>query len=331
MAILFPGESSAPLKPDLEFIESFDNSQIGGVEKYSTISTGVISIADVMPKSGGTFVGNVIFQNTSAQGNYIIDAVNAGSTALTQITNHDSDTSTHGVATVAGLSEAQIFTNKKFGDSSNYTTFDATGHQTMVGTAKPWEDLRIEPIAKTTGANAPSFEQWADDSALGDTGTSRGVYLYSFDDANAGSEKEIHFTMQMPHAWDGGSIEMHVHWIGAVADTVSAPRWGLEYVWKEIGATFGATATILYTDGKNYQGSGDDADITAGKHYLSKFASIAPGSTADGFSSILVGRLFRDSANAGDTYNATGAKCGLLYIDCHYQINSIGSTDEYTK
>lgn len=220
-------------------------------------------------------------------------------------------------------------TNSTFGDgvaATNYTQFDSTGHQTMAGTAKPWEDLRVEPIARTTGANAPTFEKWYDDAA----GTSRGVYLYSFDDAAAGSEKEVFFTMQMPHAWDGGSIEFHLHWVGAVNDTTSAPRWGLEYAWKEIGQVF-ADTTIVYSDGNNYNGSGTSANITLGTHYISKFATIAPGTSADGLSSILIGRIFRDSANAADTYNAAGAKCGLLYIDAHYQMNSLGSTDEYTK
>ena len=65
-----------------------------------------------------------------------------------------------------------------FGDLSNYTEFASNGHQTMVGTATVWEDLRLEPVARTTGTNAPTFEKWYDDIA----GTSRGVYLYSFDD-----------------------------------------------------------------------------------------------------------------------------------------------------
>jgi len=219
-------------------------------------------------------------------------------------------------------------TGTRLGDATptNYTQFDSTGHQTMVGTAKPWEDLRIEPVARTTGNNAPTFEKWYDDSA----NTSRGVYLYSFDDAAAATEKEIFFTMQMPHAWDGGPISVHVHWVGAVADTTAAPRWGLEYVWKDIGEVFG-DSVIVYSDGNNYVPGGTEADITANKHYLSEFADITPGTTADGLSSILIGRLFRNSSDAGDTYDAVGAKCGLLYIDAHYQLNSLGSTDEYTK
>lgn len=191
-----------------------------------------------------------------------------------------------------------------------------------------WDDLRIEPTARTTGDNAPVFEKWLDDAA----GTSRGVYLYSFDDAATNSQKEIFFNMQMPHTWDGSSIHMHVHWIGNVADTTAAPNWGLEYAWKDFGQVFGDT-TIIYTDGKNYNtiGGGYSADVVAYTHYKSKFAAISPGTTAGYISSIMGCRLFRFSGDATDTYNADGNKCGLLYIDAHFRINSIGSNQEYIK
>lgn len=185
-----------------------------------------------------------------------------------------------------------------------------------------WDDLRIEPIARTTGANAPVFEKWYDDTA----GTSRGVYLYSFDDAVAGSEKEIHFTMQMPHDWNGGEVHIHVHWIGAVADTNATPRWGLEFTWKNIGQVF-ADTTIIYATGNEQL----DTDIIANKHYITEFTTQTPDSTQNGLSTVLIGRLFRNSANAADTYNATGAKCGLLYIDAHYIKDAMGSYLEYQK
>jgi len=213
-----------------------------------------------------------------------------------------------------------------FGSDTNYTAWDADGHQTMVGNATVWEDLRIEPTVRGSGSNNPAFEKYVDDAA----GTSRGVYLYSFDDAVTASEKEIYFTMQMPHAWAGTAIQMHVHWIGAVDDTTAAPKWGLEYSWSEIGAVFPDTV-IVYTDGTNYTGGGTDANVRALKHYISAFSAITPGTGADGLSSILIGRLFRNSGDAGDTYDAAGAKCGLLYIDAHYEINSIGSNTEYGK
>lgn len=212
------------------------------------------------------------------------------------------------------------------GGTTNGVKVSKGGNVTLLGSATQWEDLRIEPVARTTGTNAPTFEKWYDDSG----GSSRGVYLYSFDDAAGGSEKEVHFTMQMPHAWAGTAIAVHVHWVGAVADTTAAPRWGMEYIWAEIGAVYG-DSVIVYTDGKNYTAVGDDANITAHKHYISKFSAITPSTDQDGISSILIGRLFRNSSAAEDTYNESGAKCGLLYIDAHYEVNSFGSNTEYTK
>lgn len=228
----------------------------------------------------------------------------------------------------ASLSGAGLWTalSGHFGSATNYTAWDTDGHQMMVGNATVWEDLRIEPTVRGTGSNNPSFEKYIDDAA----GTSRGVFLYSFDDAVTANEKEVYFTMQMPHAWAGTSIQMHVHWIGAVDDTTAAPKWGLEYSWSEIGAVF-PDSVIVYTDGSNYTGAGTDVNITALKHYISKFSAITPGTGADGLSSILIGRLFRNSGDAGDTYDATGAKAGLLYIDAHYEANSLGSNTEYTK
>jgi hypothetical protein len=207
--------------------------------------------------------------------------------------------------------------------STNYIAIGTDGDVKLLGTSRAWEDLRIEPIARTTGNNAPTFEKWIDDV----NHTTRGVYLYSFDDAASGSEKEIHFTMQIPHnAVVGGILRIHVHWIGAVNDTTSTPRWGLEYTFAEPSSVFGSSQ-IIYAEGNTES----DPDTTVLHHYITQFADITPDSTQDGLSAILIGRLFRNSANAKDTYNANGAKCGLLYIDAHYQVDSFGSNDEYTK
>jgi len=188
-----------------------------------------------------------------------------------------------------------------------------------------WEDLRIEPVARTAGGNAPSFSKWYDDAG----GSSRGVYLYVFDDALTASEKEIFFTMQLPHAALLGSpINMHVHWVGSTSVNPATPIWGLEYAWKSIGQTFTDTV-IVYTTSGNIDGSGVvDTQVTAGKHYLSSFDPLVPGSTADGLSSILIGRLFRFSGDASDTYTGN---CGLMYIDAHYICDALGSFTEYGK
>jgi hypothetical protein len=212
------------------------------------------------------------------------------------------------------------------GGVNNSVKITKGGELTLEGNSTRYEDLRIEPVARTTGTNAPSFEKWRD------TGTgSRGVYLYSFDDALVASEKEIFFTMQTPHQIKlGAPISLHVHWIGNVNDTLASPRWGLEYTWKNIGEDFGTT-NIIYTMSGNVTPLGTEYDIVQYRHYLSEFNDLTPDSSQDGLSSILIGRLFRNSSAVEDTYNETANKCGLLYIDFHYEVDSFGSSEEYIK
>lgn len=209
------------------------------------------------------------------------------------------------------------------GAAPDQTDIDDHGHITFTGTAKVWDDIRVEPVARTVAATTPAFEKWYDDQA----GTSKGVYLYSFSyTAVEASQEELFFNLQMDHSWDGGPIHMHVHWAAEVSQQDCAPRWGLEYVWKNIGGIFGDTDTI-YTDGVNYVDGGSESNITAGTHYVSMFTALTPDASQQDYSSILICRLFRHSSNAADTY--TNGKCGLMYSDAHYQKARIGSDNEF--
>jgi hypothetical protein len=78
----------------------------------------------------------------------------------------------------------------------------------------------------------------------------------------------------------------------------------------------------------NEQGT---ADLVAATHYITEFAAITPTASQDGLSSILTCRLFRNSSNAADTYDIAANKCGLLYVDIHYQTDTLGSVGEYVK
>jgi hypothetical protein len=129
----------------------------------------------------------------------------------------------------------------------------------------------------------------------------------------------------MPHGWNKTAIYPHVHWTPkTTADGAPANQtveWGLEYTWTEIGGDFADTA-IVYT--KTHTPA--DANVVAGRHYLSSFAAITPSATQDGISGMLVCRLFRNATDAtDDTYEADA---GLLEIDFHYQMGSAGSRSE---
>jgi len=202
--------------------------------------------------------------------------------------------------------------------ADNHTKFDSTGHQTMEGTATVWDDLRVEPVIKAIGTHDPTFTQWFSDGS-----GSIGLFLYNFIDANTVSQKEVFFTVQLPHSWAGTAIFPHVHWIPDANQNNARPVWGLEYSWEEIGSVFG-NSLIVYTTSLEP----NDTNLVQYKHYISKFASISPSSSQNGISSVMICRLFRFSGDASDTFTST---CGLLYCDFHFEINSIGSNSEYIK
>ena len=207
------------------------------------------------------------------------------------------------------------------GDATNYTRIGPLGIY-LEGTATQWDDLRIAiNSTKLGGSKDPGFAVFKTD---GGAPASQGVFLYWFDKSN---EEELYFVAQMPHAWDEGTdIECHVHWVPASTSASAGLDvcWGLEYTWANINGTFGNT-TLIYGD---EQTNGATETITVDKHYLTELGTIdATGKT---MSSMLVCRVFRDATGAGGTDDYDD-DAGLLEIDFHYQINSLGSKEEYVK
>lgn len=214
---------------------------------------------------------------------------------------------------------AQTSDLARFGDgTTHYLAIEADGALRAVGNATWFDDLRIEPVARTTGTKAPTFEVYQTDGA-----GSVGVWAYSFDNAVLANQKEVFFTMQMPHAKKMDSvIHLHVHWVPKTAGTAGHKvKWGLEYSWQKLGSAFGTT-TIIYADTTV---SGNIA--TALSHSLTEFADITPPAS-ETVSSILWGRLFRFSSDAGDTATITA---GLISIDAHVEMDTLGSRTEFTK
>ena len=190
--------------------------------------------------------------------------------------------------------------------------------------APGWDDIRVEPSVRTAvGSGVPAFERWYRDAG----NTTNGVYCYSFtDESIAGNEKEIFFSLQMPHAWRlGSAIHMHTHWVGASTVATSTVVWGLEYTWAEpITGLFTNTTTITTT---NREGGG--INTTQYVHNLTEFATITPTVNSDNVSTVMLARLYRNSSIATDTY--TDKAC-LLYIDAHFINDSpSGSIGEYSK
>lgn len=129
----------------------------------------------------------------------------------------------------------------------------------------------------------------------------------------------------MPHNWkEETSLHPHVHWIpkanGGADKKVS---WGFEYTWFDIGEVLGNT-TIDYADDTEE----GDSVLLANKHYETDFSAI--DGTGHTISSMLSCRIFRDATGAGGTDDYDD-DAGLLEMDFHYEIDTIGSRREHVK
>ena len=185
--------------------------------------------------------------------------------------------------------------------------------------APGWEDMRVEPVVRTTAGNYPSFDLWY--------GNTR---CYTFDDVGVAQEKEIFFTLQMPHSWRLGSpIHPHVHWSGSLTggSITTDVTWVMEYTFAEpLTGVFTDTTTII-------TGTLKETFVPTTTKYVHNLTEltpvITPTTNSDNVSSILLARVRRASASATDVY--TGSAC-LLYLDFHYVDDSpSGSIGEYSK
>jgi hypothetical protein len=204
-----------------------------------------------------------------------------------------------------------------FGGTTNGVEIDKGGELTLLGTATVWEDLRV-PMTSTKlgGTKDPGF------TVFKTTGGSQGAFLYWFDN---GTEEELYFACQIPHSYKQGSdIYPHIHWIPSSTGTSGQKvSWGLEYTWSNVGSIFGNT-NIIYAN-VTFPA---DATLIASKHYMTALPTISGSGKT--ISSMLVCRLFRDATGAGAT-DSYAADAGLLEIDFHFELDTMGSKTETAK
>ncbi len=219
---------------------------------------------------------------------------------------------------MAGFNKYPIFSSAYFGNyaQGNYTEFDTKGQLRSHGDATQYDDIRIATTSTTRGgSNDPDFTRSFRN------GSSQGVFTWYFSPT---TEEELYFTVQLPHNWEQGTdIYPHVHWFvksnGGVGQDVC---WGLEYTWANVGDSF-STTNIIYGD-VNHLGE----DLISDIHYITELGTLS--GVGKQFSSMIICRIFRDATGTGgiDDYNADA---GLLEIDFHYKIDSLGSDEEYVK
>jgi len=162
--------------------------------------------------------------------------------------------------------------------------------------------------------------------------TSSGRIDYNYDECtvdfalNARYPNEpICFVSQMPHAKAiSTKVHPHLHWI---QEEANVPNWVMAYRWYSNNDVVPAVWTLAkYSVNTFTYVAGDLAQITT-------FPDInAP--ELEGISSILDIKLFRDSANTSTLFAGADPYTVVAKakeFDLHYQINSVGSGEEYTK
>ncbi|MHC1733886.1 MAG: hypothetical protein AB9888_17885 [Bacteroidales bacterium] len=202
---------------------------------------------------------------------------------------------------------------------NNNMVIEADGTFRLDNTATVWNDLMVFPDATTKGGSNPP--EWGTAFMRNAGGTSMGVYLWMF---APNQEEELHFTVQIPHDYkEGTALYPHVHWTTATGTpSGSNVVWGLEYTLIAVGGSF--PSTVILTTNTLVPECGTPSGTA--QHLISPFTYVSGAGL--GISSILVCRLYREVGNTSDTFpNAVG----LLGFDLHYEQDTQGSRDQWTK
>jgi hypothetical protein len=171
-----------------------------------------------------------------------------------------------------------------------------------------WDDLRFP----ATGINPPG--------AAADPGRSTTTGLLEF---SGSADNIICGVAQMPHSWkEGSALGPHLHLRFPTSATANT-RWKLEYDVASPAGNF-TNNSGTWSDGGTITVANPE---NVKKHVLADFTDIVM--TGKTFSTIVLWRITRlASTDAAD--NDTSA-VELLEFDIHFEIDSMGSVEEYSK
>lgn len=178
-----------------------------------------------------------------------------------------------------------------------------TTHYYGQGEADNWDDLRFP----ASSLNPPGSVSDAD------VDPNTGTLLFA-----AGSTEQICGIAQMPHSWHYETpVRPHIHW-GPTTTGTGDVLWRLSYKYANVHGEFQATYRTI----DSLAAAGGSATA----HQLIGFGSI--NMTGMKLSTIILWTLQRIGGDASDTY---AADARLIEVDFHYQINSVGSGQEFVK
>ena len=172
-----------------------------------------------------------------------------------------------------------------------------------------WDDLKFP----ATAINPPGQASDPDREATS------GLLLFA-----AGGTELVYALAQMPHKWaEGNTLHPHVHW----QKTTSASGdvgWRLRYKHFSIGETSDGS----WTDNgiKTTVATGTPDNDTADEHLITSLGDISMA--GKGLSDCILFEVSRIGGDASDTY---GADARLIEFDVHFDIDRLGSNNEYSN
>lgn len=139
----------------------------------------------------------------------------------------------------------------------------------------------------------------------------------------------LSMTIQMSHRWKTGTVVYpHLHWQQTAA---AMPNFGISWLWETNGALLATSWTRVAHTENAYEWT------TGTLNQITKFGSITPPEGA-GLSDLLLIQIWRDVANESTLFTG-GAEVDVnvqdnadaYSFDIHFEIDSAGSDEEYTK
>lgn len=203
---------------------------------------------------------------------------------------------------------------QKYGDieAGNYLQISDSGILTLNGSATVFDDLLGQLIGqKLESPSSAIVQNSAEGSVTFKTTSGLSDYVVTLP--------------QMRHSWKIGSVVYpHIHWWQTSS---SIPNWMIQYRWQDQGtAKTTAWTSVKYDSHAFTYTSGTLNQITG-------FPDITPPVGA-GLSDILQFRIIRDNANASGLFSGAdpvATDIDAVSFDCHIEIDSLGSDEEYVK
>lgn len=209
----------------------------------------------------------------------------------------------------AGLTVGSWQAGNRFGVTPDYSEFEADGTLVAHGAATVYDDINVSLVAQTSGAATPTSVAFKGDAGAG------ALKCLAFSGTNP-TPDEIPSSLEILHGLkEGTDITLHVHWY-PTDTTVGNVKWQVRYVWFNRGTVPGAPATATVTQ------------ATGGVAWQEETAVFTLSGVGKTMGSRLVFNIFRDAADAADTYAHLAA---VTDVGVHYEKDTQGSRTVNTK